>query len=373
MRGDSTHFRALTSSKKHVCIDKMSAIKQWMKIEAIDLFCGIGGLTYGLREATIEVIAGLDNDESCHKIYEHNNGNSFISADIADYDFNELKKLYSNDSIRVLVGCAPCQPFSTHYNKQKNRQNDGRWNLIDYFVQATKVIDPHVISMENVRGLMATEVYDKFVAELKLLNYYVDADVLYCPDYGIPQSRSRLVLVASKLGELKVPKPTHGGDEYLTVKDVLAELPVLKAGQMDPNDPVHRAKNLTKINLARIQNSKQAGSWKDWPKKLLPKCYERESGKTYVSVYGRMSWDAVSPTMTTQFTNYGSGRFGHPEQDRALTMREGAILQTFPKEYFFGDTVSMARTSRHIGNAVPPRLGFVIGEAIKEHVEQYHG
>jgi DNA (cytosine-5)-methyltransferase 1 len=344
-----------------------------MKIEAIDLFCGIGGLTYGLRKAEIDVIAGLDNDESCLEIYETNNKNKFIAADISEYDFEELKSLYSDDSIRVLVGCAPCQPFSTHSNKQKNRENDERWNLIEYFVEAVRVINPHVISMENVRGLMATEVYNKFVKSLEILGYEVDADILYCPDYGIPQSRSRLVLVGSKLGKIDVPSPTHEKSKYRTVRNVLAELPELNAGDVDPSDPVHRAKHLSKINLNRIQKSKPAGSWKDWPEELLPKCYQKESGKTYVSVYGRMSWNAVSPTMTTQFTNYGSGRFGHPDQDRALTLREGAILQTFPKDYFFGDTVSMARTSRHIGNAVPPRLGFVIGDTIKKHIEHHYG
>ena len=344
-----------------------------MKIEAIDLFCGIGGLSYGLRKAEIDVIAGLDNDESCLEIYEKNNKNVFISADIAEYDFNKLKNLYSKDSIRVLVGCAPCQPFSAHSNKQKNRQDDDRWNLIDYFVEAVRVIDPHVISMENVRGLMATEVYNKFVTTLKLLNYEIDADVIYCPDYGIPQSRSRLVLIGSKLGKIRVPSPTHKKDKYRTVRKALAKLPKLNAGEVDPADPVHRAKFLSEINVKRIQKSRQAGSWKDWPSELLPRCYQRDTGKTYVSVYGRMSWNAVSPTMTTQFTNYGSGRFGHPDQDRALTLREGAILQTFPKNYFFGDTVSMARTSRHIGNAVPPRLGFVIGATIKKHIEHLYG
>lgn len=343
-----------------------------MKIQAVDLFCGIGGLTYGLRQANIEVLAGLDNDESCTVPYEKNNKNKFIAADISDFDFTELKSLYAPDAMRVLVGCAPCQPFSSHSFKNRKKEDDDRWTLIDYFVEAVRVIDPHVISMENVRGITQTEIYKTFVSSLENLGYKIDADVVYCPDYGIPQSRSRLVLVGSKLGPIKVPEPTHSKDMYVTVEDVLASLPKLQAGEQDPKDSVHRAKSLAPINLRRIKQSKPNGSWKDWDQKLLPACYTRESGKTYVSVYGRMDWKSVSPTMTTQFTNYGSGRFGHPDQDRALTLREGAILQTFPKEYDLGDTKSMQRSSRHIGNAVPPRLGFVIGETIMAHAEAYY-
>tara|TARA_R110001606_G_scaffold246029_2_gene394099 strand:+ start:259 stop:1296 length:1038 start_codon:yes stop_codon:yes gene_type:complete len=343
-----------------------------MKIQAVDLFCGIGGLTYGLRQANIEVLAGLDNDESCTIPYEKNNKSKFIPADISDFDFTELKNLYAPDAVRVLVGCAPCQPFSSHSFKNRDKENDERWTLIDYFVEAVRVIDPHIISMENVRGITQTEIYRKFVKSLEDLGYEIDADVVYCPDYGIPQSRSRLVLVGSKLGPIEVPKPTHTKDKYVTVEHVLASLPKLEAGEQDPKDTVHRAKRLAPINLNRIKQSKPNGSWKDWDVELLPACYTRESGKTYVSVYGRMDWKSVSPTMTTQFTNYGSGRFGHPDQDRALTLREGAILQTFPREYDFGDTKSMQRSSRHIGNAVPPRLGFVIGKTITEHIEAYH-
>lgn len=344
-----------------------------MKIEAIDLFCGIGGLTYGLRKSDVKVLAGIDNDDTCRIPYEANNDSKFINADISEYDFNELKDLYSENSIRVLVGCAPCQPFSSHTFKIKNKEEtDTRWNLIDYFVEAIRVLEPHIISMENVRGITKTEIYGNFLTTLDNMGYEVEAEVVFCPDYGIPQSRSRLVLLGSKFGKIPIPKTTHSKDKYRTVRDVLGKLPALTAGEKDLKDPVHRCKKLSETNLERIQQSKPHGSWKDWDKDLLPNCYLKESGQSYGSVYGRMGWDKVSPTMTTQFTNYGSGRFGHPDQNRALTLREGAMLQTFPKKYDFGNTVSMCRTSRHIGNAVPPRLGFVIGKAIKEHVKIHH-
>lgn len=344
-----------------------------MKIEAIDLFCGIGGLTYGLRQAKIKVLAGLDNDESCAYSYEKNNKCKFIAADVSKYDFNEMKKLYSKESIRALVGCAPCQPFSSHTYKAKNREEDTRWNLIDYFLQAIKVLNPHVISMENVRGITKTEIFEKFVNQLKDLGYQVDSDVVYCPKYGIPQNRSRLVLLGSKLGEINVPKETHTKDNYVTVKDVIKSLPEISSGETSKEDPIHRAKNLSALNIERIKQSKPKGTWKDWDEKLLPKCYKKKSGQTYTSVYGRMSWNEVSPTITTQFSSYGSGRFGHPEQDRALSIREGALLQTFPHDYDFGENIATTITGRQIGNAVPPMLGFVIGKTIKEHIKNYYG
>lgn len=344
-------------------------MQQIMKIEAIDLFCGIGGLTYGLQQADINVLAGLDNDKSCAYSYEKNNNCKFIAADIAKYDFEEMKDIYSKDSVRVLVGCAPCQPFSSHTSKAKNKQNDVRWNLINYFIEAIRVLNPHVISMENVRGITKTGIFEDFIKEVKKMGYQIDYKVVYCPVYGIPQNRSRLVFFGSRLGEINVPKETHTKDNYVTVGDIIRSLPKIKSGGISKRDPIHRAKNLSSLNLERMRQSKPKGSWRDWDEKLLPECYKRESGQTYTSVYGRMSWDDVSPTITTQFFNYGSGRFGHPEQDRALSIREGALLQTFPNDYDFGKEISMTKTGRQIGNAVPPKLGFVIGKAIKEHIK----
>lgn len=343
-----------------------------MKIEAIDLFCGIGGLTYGLRQANINVLAGLDNDQSCRHCYEKNNDSKFISADISKYDFQEMKNMYSQNSIRVLVGCAPCQPFSSHTFKAKNKENDTRWNLINYFLKAIKVLDPHVISMENVRGVTKTEIFEEFVKNIKEIGYKVKYEIIYCPDYGIPQNRSRLVLLGSKLGKIQIPEKTHLKENYVTVEDIIKKLPKIKSGETCDKDPIHRAKNLSSLNIERIRQSKPGGSWKDWDKRLLPDCYRKKSGQTYTAVYGRMSWKGLSPTITTQFFNYGSGRFGHPEQDRGLSIREGALLQTFPEKYDFGEEIFITKTGLHIGNAVPPRLGFVIGKAIKKHIKLQH-
>ncbi|MFZ2125038.1 MAG: DNA cytosine methyltransferase [Candidatus Saccharimonadales bacterium] len=340
------------------------------KIEAIDLFCGIGGLTYGLREAGVDVIAGLDNDKSCKYAYEKNNNAKFIEADIANYNFDEMKSMFSKNSIKVLVGCAPCQTFSSNTFKidREKKENDKRWTLINYFTEAARVIKPEVISMENVRGLTKTQVFKDFVNDLVGLGYKVSYDVLYLPEYGVPQNRSRMVLVGSLIGDIKVPQKTHRKGEYVTVGEVIRDLPQIGAGEISLSDPLHRSKNLSDLNIARLKQSKPKGTWHDWDPVLLPDCYRRASGATFTSVYGRMSWDDVAPTITTQFFNYGSGRFGHPEQNRALSIREGAIIQTFPSNYDFGTNMAMSTIGRHIGNSVPPQLGKALGNSIREHI-----
>jgi len=343
------------------------------KIEAIDLFCGVGGLTYGLQQAKIKVLAGLDNDKSCEYSYEKNNGINFICEDVSEYDFKTMKSMYSKDSIKVLAGCAPCQTFSSHTFKVKNKEDDKRWNMIDHFLRGIKTIEPDVISMENVRGITKTQVFFDFVKQVKEMGYKVSYEVVNCADYGIPQNRNRLVFLASKLGDISVPQKTHTKDKHISIDKIIKTLPTLKSGKACKKDKVHKSRNLSKLNIKRIQQSKPSGTWRDWDKKLLPNCYKKESGQSYATVYGRMNWNKVSPTITTQFTSYGSGRFGHPEQDRAISIREGALLQTFPMNYDFGNEIKIVAISRHIGNAVPPKLGRVIGETIVKHIEENYG
>ncbi len=343
-----------------------------MNALALDIFCGIGGLSYGLKQAGLNILAGLDCDDSCSIAFERNCGAKFISADIAQYDFKDVHSYFQRDLVKILVGCPPCQPFSSHTFKSKNKMNDGRWNLIRYFVDAIDILEPEVISMENVRGIIKTDVFSDFVEHVRSRGYQIDFEVVYCPDFGIPQNRSRLVLVGSRLGDIRVPAKTHCKEQYVNVRDAIKELPDLKAGETSDEDILHRCRNLNSVNLTRIRHSKPNGTWREWRKDLLPPCYRKTSGKTYPSVYGRMSWNEVAPTITTQFYNYGSGRFGHPEQDRALSIREGALLQTFPRFFDFGDHITLSTTGRHIGNAVPPRLGYVIGKEIMKHVRNYY-
>lgn len=338
-------------------------------VTVIDLFCGAGGLTRGLLDAGISVVAGYDNDVSCRYAYEANNeGALFKLKSVVDVTADELAKYYPKKGVRVLVGCAPCQPFSK-YTQGSNTQRDSKWPLLYEFGRLANELRPEIISMENVPEIQRHEVFLAFVKNLKERDYHVSHTEAYCPDYGVPQRRKRLVLLASQFGPIDLMKIQKESDK-LTVREAISHLPPLEAGEV-AQDALHRSSRLSALNLKRIKASHQGGTWRDWPKDLVARCHQTEMGKNYPSVYGRMEWDRPSPTITTQFFGFGNGRFGHPEQDRALTLREGAILQSFPDYYKFvekGQQVSFAKLGKMIGNAVPVRLGEAIGLSILEHL-----
>ncbi|MFA7368264.1 MAG: DNA cytosine methyltransferase [Kiritimatiellales bacterium] len=341
-------------------------------IGAVDLFCGIGGLTRGLQDAGIKVHCGVDLDETCRYAYEKNNKAKFVSKDVNQLERDAIKKYASKTKHFLLAGCAPCQTFSTHTQKNKSRDKDARWELLNSFATLVDDIGPDLVTMENVPSLIKYDIFSGFVRRLKKAGYHVSFSVVKCADYGIPQSRRRLVLLASRLGEINLMPPTHKKAEYKTVRDALIGLAKIKAGTEDKKDPLHKAAGMTDINLRRIKASVPGGTWRDWDDHLRLPCHKRKTGRTYSGVYGRMKWTSVGPTVTTQFYNYGTGRFGHPEQDRALSLREGALLQSFPPDYDFappGTTPAFNAIARHIGNAVPVRLGEVIGKSVVRHVE----
>ena len=346
-----------------------------MPYNAVDLFCGIGGLTNGLEKAGINVIAGLDFELGCKYAYEQNNTAKFINADITKTESSEVDKLYPKDGYKILAGCAPCQPFSKYTHRyRKDGYKDDKWRLLYYFGNIAKDISPDIIAMENVPELRNTKIFKDFVKQIKAMNYHVQYKVVYCPDYGIPQCRKRLILLASKFSSIEIMPPTHKKESYKTVREAIGNLPTLASGQTDPNDPMHTCTKLSPTNLERIKASKPGGTWRDWPDDLQLKCHKKNSGQSYPSVYGRMNWDEPSPTITTQFYGYGNGRFGHPEQNRALSLREGAILQSFPADYKFIDPDGPINTRKlgiQIGNAVPVELGHVIGLSIIEHIKEY--
>ena len=347
-----------------------------LSLVAVDLFCGVGGLTHGLIKSGISVSAGVDLDESCKYAYEKNNKARFLSKNIKEFTATELNDLYNQDDIKILVGCAPCQPFSKHTQKNKEREQDEKWGLLYYFLGLIKEAKPIVVSMENVPQIAKYKIFDDFVKGLENEGYFVSYKPVFCPNYGIPQNRTRLVLLASKLGKIELLPPTHKRDEYKTVSDTIGDFEHIEAGKYSKKDFLHRAATLTDINLKRIKKSKPGGSWKDWEEGLRAQCHQKESGETYSSVYSRMRWDFPSPTITTQFYSFGTGRFGHPKQDRALSLREGAMLQTFPRKYKFWDRktpFSFKKIGVYIGNAVPVRLGEIIGRSIIRHIEEYHG
>lgn len=342
-----------------------------LNAQVFDMFCSIGGLTYGLQKAGITVNAGLDIDGSCRYAYEKNCEATFIEADIKELSFSDISTYFNDAEYRILVGCAPCQPFSSHTAKIKSRQPDSKWNLIDEFLRIILEGQPEIISMENVPQLMDKSIYHKFKHELVDAGYKIADGVISCSDFGVPQKRCRLVMLASLLGKIDMPKPE--AEEPKTVRQAIGHLCSLENGQSSETDPLHICSRLEPINLKRIQASKPGGSWRDWPTELLPDCYKKDSGLSYGSVYGRMQWDKPAPTLTTQFYRYGTGRYGHPEQDRALSLREGAILQTFPEQYQFiasGERAAFTKIGRQIGNAVPPSLASAIGKAITDHLEK---
>ena len=349
-----------------------------MEISAIDLFCGVGGLSYGLEQSGISVVAGIDLDDSCKYAYEENTNGEFLSMNIADVSGDDLNQSYwgDDDKVKILVGCAPCQPFSTHSNKNKEKENSSKWYLLDEFKRLIDETNPKIVSMENVTNLSNQQIFKDFVDFLKENEYHVSYSNVFCPDYGIPQRRRRLVLLASKYGDIEIIPKTHAPENYVTLHDAIGHLPSIRAGEVCEGDPLHRTSKLGKTNLKRIQASKPNGTWLDWDENLRLACHRKSSGSTYKSVYGRMGWDSPSSTITTQFYGYGTGRFGHPVQDRALTVREAAILQTFPHDYKFSENeadTSLKKLGVHIGNAVPVDLGVVIGKSIQIHLEEYNG
>lgn len=349
-----------------------------MKVNALDLFCGVGGLTYGVQSSGINVVAGFDFESSCQFAYEKNNKAKFIYKDIKELTDGELDAYYPKDTdIKVLMGCAPCQPFSSYSHRYKGSSaNEGKLDLLNYFGKQILLVKPQIVSMENVPQLSKEKIFKEFVELLDNEGYKVTWKIAYAPAYGIPQNRKRLLLLASKLGEISFEEELTE-ENYPTVRQAIGSLPKIEAGQSDPNDPLHISRGLTNINLQRIRSSKPGGTWRDWNEELLPNCYKRKSGKSFGSVYGRLEWDKPSSTITTQFPGYGNGRFGHPEQDRALSLREGALLQSFPRDYQFIEELSQISTQKiamQIGNAVPPKLGEVIGKSILTHLKEcYNG
>jgi len=345
-------------------------------IAVVDLFCGVGGLTHGFLLEGFNVIAGIDIDASCRYAYEKNNDARFIQQDIRDVTGDEISKLYPKRSIKVLVGCAPCQPFSTYARKRKR---DEKWRMLNEFSRIIDKVKPDVVSMENVpqlKGPRGARIFKRFVKRLENKGYAVWCTIIYCPDYGVPQTRKRLVLFASRFGQLKMIEATHSKDNYSTVMDAIGDLEPIKAGEVSSTDPLHVAARLSPLNLKRIRKTPYGGSWKDWDIKLRLKCHRKKTGHTFSGVYGRMVWEKPGPTITTQCKGLGNGRFGHPKQDRALSIREAALLQTFPLNYELIDPTvdfSIKNIAKHIGNAVPIQLSCAIAKSIKKHLDDYNG
>jgi len=358
-------------------------------VQAVDLFCGVGGFTYGLEQAGIDVVAGADIDADCEVPYKSNNDSQFYERDlekVAEESPEWVKSLYDGSAdIRLLAGGPPCQPYSNLNNAENDHEKTG---LITAFARIVNEVRPDIVAMENVYGVREDEEYEQLLETFKDAGYYVNKTEnrrVACLDYGIPQQRKRWITLASLKGPIELDSPSRTDvdlRENPTVNEFIGHLSEIKAGEQDEDDPLHAARNLEEKNLDRIEISEPGGDWRDWEDKgrgdLVAACHQEDSGKSYKAPYSRMEGEKPGPTITTQFYNYGSGRFGHydTDQNRALSIREGAVLQTFPDDYQFlpgediGD-VGLHRLGRWIGNAVPPKLAEVIGASLLRHVRGY--
>lgn len=352
------------------------------KIEVIDLFCWIWWLSHWLKKEWFNILLWIDNDKSCKFWYEYNNNSKFIWDDIRNIKWNDLKKLYSEDSFKILVGCAPCQPFSllnTKKNEYLNHEKAIERSPIDKFAKLIEEIQPDIVSMENVRWLANKNKYPAFKYFLETLEknkYKYSYQIVDTKKYWVPQNRYRLVLLASKYWEIGLIPYTHE-EKYVTVRDVIYNLEKIEAWEASKKDKYHVSRRLNKLNLKRIKSiPKNWWNLLNWDPKLIAKCHKKESWKSYVkNIYARMKWDEPAPTMTTQCIWIWNWRFWHPDQDRGISLREAAIFQTFPKEYKFVENeneISTTKVARYIGNAVPVRLWEIIWISIKKHLEKYY-
>lgn len=352
------------------------------KIQIVDLFCWVWWLSHWLLRQWFNIVAWIDFDKNCKFAFEKNNKSKFYERDIKDVDCKMIDSLYwKNCEYKILVWCAPCQPFSLMNNKKSNyfyNTDVEKKSPIMKYADLIRWVKPLIVSMENVSSLINTEKYPSFQYFLDTLKeewYFYSYKVVDCTKYWIPQTRKRLVLLASKLGPIELIPETQKTPK--TLRDTIWDLPKLKAWEMNKQDPLHRSRSLNDINLKRIsaipQNWWSLLDLKD--KSLIPICHQQEKWKSYISnIYGRMFWDRPSPTLTTYCTWLGNWRFWHPEQNRAISLREAARIQTFPDSYvFFNDWFNpwIWKISKQIWNAVPVKLWEVIWKSIKKHLKEY--
>lgn len=248
------------------------------KIGVIDLFCGIGGLSHGMYKEGLDIIAGFDIDDTCKYAYEKNNKSTFYNQDIKTVTKEQISSLFKGYDIKVLAGCAPCQPFSSYAFKVKDKDKN-KYDLLYEFGRIVEEVLPDIVTMENVAQILSFKqkpVLSDFVNLLERNQYHVDFKIVYCPDYGIPQTRKRIVLLASRLGEINLIPSTHKKKNYKTVRQTIGKLPPIEAGEICPTDPLHRARSLSELNLKRIRATPIKGSWRDWDKDLILNCHKQD-------------------------------------------------------------------------------------------------
>ena len=335
-------------------------------IKAIDFFCGAGGLTRGLLDAGISVVAGIDNDNRIRKTYESNNRPSrFIAANVKNVNIGVLREELgiSPKEPTLYAACTPCQPFST---LNAMRADDGRKSLLLDFAAFVDQAPPDFIIVENVPGLgssVGKEIYREFKKILEKHGFLSDAKMLDAKYFGVPQTRKRFLLVASRHGRPSLPRPIPK-ERFKTVGDAIRRFPVIVDGERSDGHKNHVARKMLPHHLRIVEAVPvNGGSRRDVADtSILLKCHQKNP-KAHKDVFGRMSWDLPAPTLTCRCTDVYCGRFIHPEQHRGISLREAAALQTFGDEYeFFGD--SILELARQIGNAVPVRLAKLLGDSV---------
>lgn len=338
------------------------------KLKAVDFFCCSGGVTNGFRKAGIKVLGGIDIEGAYKETYEKNNrGSKFLEADVATLEPEHLISQFGitrNMDNLIFVGCSPCQ-YYTNLQTDKTKSSQSKM-LLEEFKRFVDFFNPGFIFVENVPGLetKGESPLSCFKNFLQKKGYKIDEKVVNAADYNVPQSRKRYVLIASRVAaEIKIPEVKVRNVK--TVRDAIGNLPKVNAGYKDENKLMHWTADLAPINLERIRTTSHDGGnrleWKD-NQELQLNCYKGKDS-TFSDVYGRMFWDYPAPTITTKFHSFTNGRFGHPEQDRALSLREGALLQSFPASYkFYSNNIGVI--ARMIGNAVPPKLAETVGKEL---------
>lgn len=343
-------------------------------MKAVDFFCGGGGMSYGMQKAGINVLAGIDNDENCRETYIANIRKAkFIKADVFNLEERDLEEnlsLSRNDDQLILIGCSPCQ-FWSIINTDKRKSEKSK-NLLVEFERFVKYFNPGYVVVENVPGVLRKKTesgLESFIIWLKNNNYSVHFKVHNTEDYRVPQSRRRFTLIANRVTNIEL-EPIKS-KKKLTVRDVLGPdngFPMVDAGYKDKTRFNHTVSGLNEITLRRLSKVEKNGGnrfgFADDPELQLS-CFTGKDG-SFIDTFGRLWWDKPSPTITTKFFSVSNGRFVHPEENRALSLREGATLQSFPKSFEFKST-SIAKTARLIGNAVPPEYARRIGKAIINH------
>lgn len=341
------------------------------RLRAVDFFCGAGGMSYGLHSAGLTILGGVDLDPECRKTYEGNiPGARFFEADITTLSEQELADhfgLRRDDDALVFCGCSPCQFWSkVRTDRGKNRKTAF---LLEQFERFIRHFRPGFVVVENVPGLQKKKrtILPQFLAFLKAEGYVYRDRVVDAVRYGVPQHRQRYLLLATRLRK-SISLPRGRQRLSLTVRRFIGKgLAALDAGKRDPADPLHRAALLSPQNLRRVRLTPVDGgdrsSWRNDPELQIPAYEGRDD--IFKDVYARMFWDRPAPTITTRFNSLSNGRFGHPEQARAISLREGALLQTFPRSFTF-EGRSQASVARQIGNAVPPALAMRIGKHLME-------